>query len=71
MRIARRVCRPPVGFVSGRGSGQQRLSKLNEDLKPIRDWVKTFERFWNKRFDRSADYLNEWQTQERSNEQKE
>ncbi len=66
------MCRPPVGFVSVRGSGQQRLYTLNgEGLKPIHDWVKTFERCWNKRVDRLADYLNEWQTQEKSNEQKE
>ncbi|MDB5309463.1 MAG: sdpR 4 [Gemmataceae bacterium] len=61
-----------VGLVSVRGSGQQRLYKLNgEGLKPIHDWVKTFERFWNESFDRLADYLNELQTREQSNEHKE
>jgi DNA-binding transcriptional ArsR family regulator len=61
-----------VGLVSVRGAGQQRLYKLNgEGLKPIHDWVKTFERFWNESFDRLADYLNELQTQEKSHERKE
>jgi len=42
-----------VGLVSVRGSGQQRLYKLNpEELKPISEWVQTFARFWNHQFDR-------------------
>jgi DNA-binding transcriptional ArsR family regulator len=61
-----------VGLVSVRGSGRQRLYKLNgAGLKPIHDWVQTFERFWNESFDRLADYLNELQTQEKLNEHKE
>jgi DNA-binding transcriptional ArsR family regulator len=61
-----------VGLVSVRGSGRQRLYKLNPDkLKPIHDWVKSFERFWNESLDRLADYLNELQSQEKSNEQQE
>jgi DNA-binding transcriptional ArsR family regulator len=36
-----------VAIVSVRGSGKQRLYKLNaERLKPIHEWVKTFEPFW-------------------------
>ncbi len=42
-----------VGLVSVRGSGQQRLYKLNADrLKDIHDWVKTFEPFWDHQLDR-------------------
>ena len=42
-----------VGLVSMRGAGQQRLYKLNgKGLKPIHDWTKSFESFWNKRSDR-------------------
>jgi DNA-binding transcriptional ArsR family regulator len=42
-----------VGLVSVRGSGQQRLYKLNADrLKAIHDWVKTFEPFWDHQLDR-------------------
>ena len=60
-----------VGLVSVRGMGQQRLYKLNGDgLKPIHDWVKTFEQFWSESFDRLADYLDELQDQEKSNARK-
>jgi DNA-binding transcriptional ArsR family regulator len=42
-----------VGLVSVRGSGQQRLYKLNaERLKAIHDWVRTFEPFWDNQLDR-------------------
>ncbi|MCI0630816.1 MAG: metalloregulator ArsR/SmtB family transcription factor [Phycisphaerales bacterium] len=37
-----------VGLVSVRGSGRRRLYRLNgENLKPIHDWTKRFERFWD------------------------
>jgi DNA-binding transcriptional ArsR family regulator len=37
-----------VGLVAVRGSGQQRIYRLNADrLKPIHDWVSTFEPFWD------------------------
>jgi len=61
-----------VGLVSVRGAGQQRLYKLNgKGLKPIHDWAKTFESFWNESFDRLDDYLNELQKPEKSHERKE
>src|SRR3954470_22285985 len=42
-----------VGLVSVRGSGQQRLYKLNADrLRAIYDWVRTFEPFWDHQLDR-------------------
>jgi DNA-binding transcriptional ArsR family regulator len=42
-----------VGLVSVRGSGQQRLYKLNADrLKAIYDWVRNFEPFWDHQLDR-------------------
>ena len=51
-----------VRLVSVRGDGKQRLYSLSgEGLKPIHDWVKTFERCWNERLDRLAEYLNEVQ----------
>src|SRR3954453_20869035 len=41
-----------VGAVGVREAGRQRLSRLNGDaLKPIHDWVKTYERLWSERFD--------------------
>lgn len=58
-----------VGLVSMRGDGQQRLYQVNGGaLKPIHDWVKTFERFWEETFDRLAEYLKEIQSQEKSDE---
>jgi DNA-binding transcriptional ArsR family regulator len=42
-----------VGLVSVRGEGQRRLYRLNaERLKPISDWVRNFERFWDHKLDR-------------------
>src|SRR5262245_20995779 len=42
-----------VGLVSERRVGRQRVYRLNgEQLKPIHDWVKTFERFWTHQLDR-------------------
>jgi len=36
-----------VGIVSISKHGQRRLYRLNaEELKPLHDWVKTYERFW-------------------------
>jgi DNA-binding transcriptional ArsR family regulator len=58
-----------VGLVSVREQGQQRLYRLNgEALKPIHDWVKAFERHWNERLDRLAEYLDELQVQEKLGE---
>jgi DNA-binding transcriptional ArsR family regulator len=42
-----------VGLVSVRSSGQHRLYNLSaERLKPIHDWVRKFERFWDHQLDR-------------------
>jgi DNA-binding transcriptional ArsR family regulator len=36
-----------VGLVSVRRQGRQRMYRLNgQKLKPIHDWVKTYEQFW-------------------------
>jgi DNA-binding transcriptional ArsR family regulator len=41
-----------VGVVDVRNAGRQRLYRLNaQALKPIRDWLKTYERLWSERFD--------------------
>jgi hypothetical protein len=40
-----------VGVVAVRHEGRQRLYRLNgHALKPIHDWVKTYERSWSERF---------------------
>jgi DNA-binding transcriptional ArsR family regulator len=55
-----------VGLVSVRGVGRQRLYSLNAGaLKPVHDWVRAFERLWDERLDRLADYLAELQSQEK------
>jgi DNA-binding transcriptional ArsR family regulator len=55
-----------VHLVTVRGEGQRRLYKASgAGLKPVHDWVKTFERHWNERFDRLDDYLRELQEKER------
>jgi DNA-binding transcriptional ArsR family regulator len=41
-----------VGAVAVRDQGRQRLYRLNgQALKPIHDWVKTYERSWSERFE--------------------
>ena len=42
-----------VGLVSVARQGQHRLYRLNaEELKPVHDWVKTFEKYWTNQLDR-------------------
>lgn len=42
-----------VGLVTVRTSGRHRLYKLNAaPLKPIHEWVKTYERLWQHQLDR-------------------
>ncbi|MDQ3250480.1 MAG: metalloregulator ArsR/SmtB family transcription factor [Chloroflexota bacterium] len=55
-----------VGLVRVRGAGQQRLYQLNgAGLKPMHDWVGTFEHFWHESFDRLDEYLQEVQKKEK------
>ncbi len=49
-----------VGLVQVRGAGKQRLYGLDADgLRPVRDWVGGFERFWSECFDRLDVYVQE------------
>ena len=42
-----------VGLVTASKRGQQRLYELNaRELKPVHDWVKTYERYWTHQLDR-------------------
>jgi DNA-binding transcriptional ArsR family regulator len=42
-----------VGLVSERRDGRQRVYRMNGDkLKPIHEWVITFEHFWKHQLDR-------------------
>ena len=54
-----------VGLVVVRGDGRQRLYRLNgEPLKPIHDWVKSYERAWSEAFDRLDVVLEELKSKE-------
>ena len=56
-----------VGLVDVREEGRQRLYRLNgRPLKPIHDWVKSYEQSWNKRFDALEDVVHELKRKERS-----
>jgi DNA-binding transcriptional ArsR family regulator len=54
-----------VGAVDVRNEGRQRLYKLNgRALKPIHDWVKSYERQWSERFVELDVVLEELKEQE-------
>jgi DNA-binding transcriptional ArsR family regulator len=55
-----------VGLVDVRGSGRQRLYRLNgQALKPIHDWVHAYERTWSERFDQLGVVLEELKREEK------
>jgi DNA-binding transcriptional ArsR family regulator len=54
-----------VGLVHVREDGRRRWYRLNGPaLKPVHDWVRSFERTWNERLDRLDDVLAELQRKE-------
>jgi DNA-binding transcriptional ArsR family regulator len=54
-----------VGLVSVRVDGRHRWYRVNGPaLKPVHDWVRTFERTWNTRLDRLDDLVAELKAQE-------
>ena len=56
-----------VGLVSVRKDGRHRRYRVNGPaLKPIHDWVRSFEHTWNVRLDRLDDLLAELKSQEQS-----
>src|SRR6476646_10249216 len=53
-----------VGAVEARDEGRRRFYRLNgQALKPIHDWVKSYERTWSERFGRLDAVLDELQTE--------
>ncbi len=49
-----------VGAVAVREEGRQRMYRVNgHALKPIHDWVKSYERSWSERFDRLDEVLED------------
>lgn len=58
-----------VGLVTVRKDGKQRLYRLrSEKLKPIHEWVSSFEHIWNERLDRLEVYLDQLQNKEQEHE---
>ena len=56
-----------VGLVLVRTDGRHRWYRVNGPaLKPIHDWVRSFERTWNIRLDRLDDLLAELKSKEES-----
>jgi DNA-binding transcriptional ArsR family regulator len=54
-----------VSLVDVREEGRQRMYRLNgRPLKPIHDWVKTYERSWSERFDALEEVLEELKQKE-------
>jgi DNA-binding transcriptional ArsR family regulator len=54
-----------VGAVDVREEGRRRLYRLNgQALKPIHDWVKTYERSWTERFEQLDVVLEELKQKE-------
>lgn len=57
-----------VGIVLVRTDGRHRWYRVNGPaLKPIHDWVRSFERTWNARLDRLDDLLAELKSEEENN----
>ncbi len=58
-----------VGAVDVREEGRQRLYRLNGNaLKPIHDWVQSYERLWSDRFDELDVVLQEIEKEERDDD---
>jgi DNA-binding transcriptional ArsR family regulator len=58
-----------VGAVDVRDAGRQRLYRLNgQALKPIHDWLTTFERSWSERFEQLDDVLEDLKQKERGDD---
>ena len=58
-----------VGAVEVREDGRQRVYRLNgQALKPIHDWVKTYERTWSERFDELDVVLEELKRKEQGDD---
>ncbi len=54
-----------VGAVDVREDGRRRLYRLNgQALKPIHDWVKSYERLWSERFDELDEVLGDLKQKE-------
>jgi DNA-binding transcriptional ArsR family regulator len=59
-----------VGLVDVRDQGRQRLYRVNgQPLKPIHDWIKSYERTWSERFEAMDVVLAELKGKDEGDEQ--
>jgi DNA-binding transcriptional ArsR family regulator len=59
-----------VGLVEARDEGRQRIYSLNgHRLKPIHDWVQSYERTWSERFDQLESVVKELQEEREQKEE--
>jgi DNA-binding transcriptional ArsR family regulator len=59
-----------VGVVEVREQGRRRVYRLNgEALRPIFDWVSRYQRFWEERFERLDDVLEDLKKEEKQEEE--
>ncbi|MDO8187480.1 metalloregulator ArsR/SmtB family transcription factor [Conexibacter sp. JD483] len=59
-----------VGLVDVRDAGRRRLYRVNAPaLKPVHDWVKSFERLWEQRFEQLDAVLDELKQEDRDAQQ--
>src|SRR5918992_1772412 len=60
-----------VGLVEVRDAGRQRMYRLNgRSLKPIHDWVATYEQLWTERFEQLDVLLDELKEEQRKEQQR-
>jgi DNA-binding transcriptional ArsR family regulator len=58
-----------VGLVDVRDEGRQRIYRLNgAPLKPIHDWLRSYEQSWSRRFDQLDAVLAELKEKEQGDE---
>jgi DNA-binding transcriptional ArsR family regulator len=59
-----------VGAVDVRDHGRQRLYRLNgQALKPIHDWVRSYEAFWTERFEALDHVLEDLKQKEQGDDE--
>jgi DNA-binding transcriptional ArsR family regulator len=58
-----------VGLVTARERGRERVYRLNgEPLKPIHDWIRSYEQLLNERFEALDELLEEMKEEEVNND---
>jgi DNA-binding transcriptional ArsR family regulator len=70
-RYGRHLVLKEVGLVRVRKEGRQRLYSVDaEQLKPVHDWVKTFEKYWDRQLDRIKERAERMAREKQEKEQR-